>query len=123
MFRNSTDFVGFKAAELKEALEDIAVEKRASSKQEDFSRLDEMLMNIPTDPLMLWIDKVCGARGRWVLGISSAGCAFPLHLVPVRLFHSTLSTQRSTQGAPLALKKTPIMLTPTAEIIFKIHAF
>lgn len=65
MFRNSTEFTGFKSAELKDSLEDIASEKQASGRQLGaITRLDEMLMNVPTEPLMLWIDKVC-LRGRF----------------------------------------------------------
>lgn len=63
MFRSSTEFTGFKAAELKEVLEDIAAEKRAVKRSKSsYSRLDEMLMKVPTAPLDLWIDKVCWAR-------------------------------------------------------------
>jgi len=106
MFRNSTEFVGFKAAELKEALQDIAVEKRASRKPEDFSRLDEMLMNIPTDPVVLWIDKVCGTRDRWRLEFLPVGRAFSLHVaVCPSDSPAAISTQRSMKGAPLAFKK------------------
>lgn len=63
MFRNSAEFTGFKAVELNNFLEDISSEKRASrSESGDFSKLDEMLMKIPTEPLVLWIDKVCSER-------------------------------------------------------------
>lgn len=66
MFRNSTEFAGSKAAELKEVLEEIAAEKRASTREKStFTYLDEMLMTVPTEPLDLWIDKVCGVGGRW----------------------------------------------------------
>lgn len=61
MFRNSAEFAGFKAVELNNFLEDVAAEKQACSRESGaFSRLDEMLMKVPTEPLVLWIDKVCG---------------------------------------------------------------
>lgn len=61
MFRNSAEFTGFKAVELNNFLEDVASEKRASRRESvAFSKLDEMLMKVPTEPLVLWIDKVCG---------------------------------------------------------------
>lgn len=65
MFRNSAEFAGFKASELHGFLEDVASEKRAIKGESGAtSRLDEMLMKVPTEPLVLWIDKVCG-RTRW----------------------------------------------------------
>lgn len=63
MFRNSTDFIGSKAVELKEVLEDIVAEKRAAERTDSsWSHLDEMLMKVPIKPLDLWIDKVCGGN-------------------------------------------------------------
>eukprot|EP00752_Nemacystus_decipiens_P002507 g2354.t3 len=60
MFRNSTEFTGFKAVELNNFLEDIASEKRATKRESGgISKMDEMMMKVPTEPLVLWIDKFC----------------------------------------------------------------
>lgn len=63
MFRNLAEFTGFKATELNNFLEDVTSEKQAARRESGTtSRLDEMLMKVPTEPLVLWIDKVCGGR-------------------------------------------------------------
>lgn len=61
MFRTPNEFTASKAAELKEVLEDIVMEKRAERRTKDssFSLQDEMLMKSETEQLDLWIDKVC----------------------------------------------------------------
>lgn len=59
MFRSSTEFGEFKAAELTDVLDVIAKEERAARKgSAGHSHLDEMLMRVPVKPLVLWIDKV-----------------------------------------------------------------
>lgn len=59
MCRNLAEFTRLKAAELKEVLDEIAAEKRVIRREsQTHSLLDELLMQVPTDPIMLWIDKV-----------------------------------------------------------------
>ncbi|CAM9802911.1 unnamed protein product, partial [Ectocarpus fasciculatus] len=60
MCRNLAEFTRLKAAELKEVLDEIAAEKRVIRREsQTHSLLDELLMQVPTDPIMLWIDKFC----------------------------------------------------------------
>eukprot|EP00903_Cladosiphon_okamuranus_P015168 g14024.t2 len=60
MFRNSAEFTAFKAMELNNFLEDVAAEKQACRRESgSISRLDEMLVKVPKEPLVLWIDKFC----------------------------------------------------------------
>lgn len=58
MCRNLAEFTRLKAAELKEVLDEIAAENRVIRREsQTHSLLDELLMQVPTDPMMLWIDK------------------------------------------------------------------
>lgn len=76
MFRSSTEFSDFKAAELKDALDVIEKEERSARKgSAGHSHLDEMLMRVPATPLVLWIDKVKRKKKRW--GVSHSKRARP----------------------------------------------
>ncbi|CAM9108741.1 unnamed protein product [Ectocarpus sp. 4 AP-2014] len=58
--RNLAEFTRLKGAELKEVLDEIAAEKRVIRREsQTHSLLDELLMQVPTDPMILWIDKFC----------------------------------------------------------------